>query len=171
MDMLDGVDRVEQVGLARAGSGATHINPADRALLAQDHSAAGRAARIGEMSDFDTGDFGDRAALILGKSIRTDDRFPLINDCERGRGETASQNVTSRCFPHKSSHAEVFGAKVDCAERKPIPPQKHKAGHKKHKADGAERLKTQEYLCLLCSALCFCGEAGLLAFRSINRRA
>src|SRR5262245_17528306 len=55
------------------------------------------------MSDFDSGDIGDRAMTILGKSVRADGRFPLICKSKRGRGETASQNVTSRCFPHRSS--------------------------------------------------------------------
>src|SRR5262249_24235611 len=112
MDLLHGVDRVEQVGLARARSGAANINSADRALFAQDHRAAGRAARIGKMADFDSGDIGDRAAFILGDRICAYGRVPLFGKRERGRGETASQNVTSRCFPRKSSGAEAFAQKL-----------------------------------------------------------
>src|SRR5262245_52465325 len=103
MDLLDGVDRVEQVGLARAGSRASNIDPTDRALFAQDHRAAGRTPRIGEMADFDSGDVSNRAAIILGERIQTHGEFQLIDKGERGCGETASQNVASRCFSHISS--------------------------------------------------------------------
>jgi hypothetical protein len=59
MDLLDGVDRVEQVGLARAGGRAADVDSADRAFFTEDHGAAGRTPRIGEVADFDSGDVSD----------------------------------------------------------------------------------------------------------------
>ena len=40
---LDGRGRIEQIGLARARRAAAHVDAGDRALLGQDHGAAGRA--------------------------------------------------------------------------------------------------------------------------------
>src|SRR5262249_44056490 len=73
-----------------------------RALFTEDHGAAGRTPRIGEVADFDSGDVSDRAAFILGQRIQTHGKFQFIEKGERGRGEAASQNVASRCVSHKS---------------------------------------------------------------------
>ena len=59
MHLLHEIARREQIGFARAGRCATNVDPADRAVVRDDHSAAGGAARIGEMTDFDAGDIGD----------------------------------------------------------------------------------------------------------------
>src|SRR5262245_3480311 len=105
MNLLDCVNRVEQVGLARAWSRASNIDSAHRALFAQDHRAAGRASRIGEMADLDSGDVGYRAVFVLDKRIQTHGKSHFIDKAERGRGKTASQNVAASCFPHKFSGA------------------------------------------------------------------
>ena len=66
VDLLDRVDRVEQVGLARAGGRAPHIHAADRSLPGQDDSTAGRPAghfRVADLEARDRGETGRRRCL------------------------------------------------------------------------------------------------------------
>jgi hypothetical protein len=59
MHLLHQVAGREQVGLARAGRRAAHVHAAHGAVARHDDGAAGGAAGVGEMADFDAGDVGD----------------------------------------------------------------------------------------------------------------
>ena len=48
--LLDGVERREQLGLARAGRGAAHVDAARAPAASHHHRAAGGPARVAEMS-------------------------------------------------------------------------------------------------------------------------
>ena len=63
--LLDQVAGVEQIGLARAGRGATHIDTGHGPRTGQHHAAARGAAAFSEMADLDTGHTGD-AAHVAG---------------------------------------------------------------------------------------------------------
>ena len=58
MDLVDGVDRREQLGFARTRGGAAHVDAADGAALGENDGATGRPARIGEVPDVQPGDGG-----------------------------------------------------------------------------------------------------------------
>ena len=101
VNLLDSVDWVEQIGLARAEPRRGHRLPRPRPPRTGSR-AAGWTAGISEVADFDSGDVSDRAAFILDKRIQTSWRIPCPTDVrEWGSGEAAPQNVASRCFSHK----------------------------------------------------------------------
>ena len=56
--LVDRVDRIEQLGLARARRRAAHVDSGDGAFAGDDHRAAGRPARVGEVADLEAGDRG-----------------------------------------------------------------------------------------------------------------
>ena len=66
---LDQVAGREQVGLARAGRGAAHIDAAGRARFAEHDGAAGRPPRVGVVADAaGPADIGDRTAVAVSGS-------------------------------------------------------------------------------------------------------
>ena len=60
VDFLDEVAGPQQIGLARAGSGAAHVDATNRAVGADHDGAAGRPATVRPVADADAGDIGDR---------------------------------------------------------------------------------------------------------------
>ena len=60
--LLDRVQRRQQLGLARAGRGAAHVDAGDGAVAREHDGAAGRAARVGEVADREAGDASSQAA-------------------------------------------------------------------------------------------------------------
>ena len=59
---IDHVGRRQQVGFARAGRRAAHIDTRHCALARDHHAAAGGTPAVGEMADLDAGDVGDGPA-------------------------------------------------------------------------------------------------------------
>ena len=60
------VGGVQQVGLARARRGTTHIHTCHGPVAGNHHRAAGRSACVGEMADFYAQDVGNGVAVALG---------------------------------------------------------------------------------------------------------
>ena len=59
--LLDVVDRVQQIGFAGAGTGATNVHAGYGALLAEHNRASGRSPRVCEVPGLDSGDVGDES--------------------------------------------------------------------------------------------------------------
>jgi hypothetical protein len=51
MHLVDQVGRMQQIGLARAGGGTAHVDAGHGTLAGDQHGAAGRTARVGEVAD------------------------------------------------------------------------------------------------------------------------
>ena len=62
VDALDGGGGLQQIGLARAGPAAAHIDAGDRRLLEHDRGDARAQAVVLRMADQDAGDIGDEVA-------------------------------------------------------------------------------------------------------------
>ena len=102
VDLLHGVDRIQQVGLSRARSAAAHIHSGYRSLFTQNHGAAGRPARFGEVADLDAFDIGEAAARSsrasrIGKAGRAAWRIRLAGSARvsgaRKQRASSGQNI------------------------------------------------------------------------------
>jgi len=56
--LLNMIDGIQQIGLARARARAADINPGNRAPLAKYNRASCWPARVGKVADLDSGDVG-----------------------------------------------------------------------------------------------------------------
>ncbi len=69
VNLFNEVERIQQVGLARAGRAAAHVHARDRALAAQDHAAAGQRLVILRLPNLDAWHVGDRVVQFHAHPI------------------------------------------------------------------------------------------------------
>ena len=78
--LVDEVARHQQIGLARAGCRAAHVDAAGDAGFAQHHRAAGGPARVGVVADLQAGDVGRIDLLGLRRAHAN---TPACRSCAR----------------------------------------------------------------------------------------
>ena len=102
VDLLDGVHRIEEIGLGGPGSAAAHVNAPRRASV-RDHDGATRVGiRVGEVADPDAGDRGDSTR---GRRVFQHRHVFL---CHRSRnpegGHRQGGQCDPRCWGHRFLH-------------------------------------------------------------------
>ncbi len=91
LHLLHGIDRIQQIRLARPGRRPAHIHASRRALLEQQHGATGRPARLGEVTHLDALHVGDAAGRIcFRRAHRRQSAAPAVS--------AASARLNSRRF-------------------------------------------------------------------------
>ena len=80
MDLLDRIDRVQQIGLTRARRSATHVHAGDRAFTKEDRGASGGSARVSEVADFDARNAGEGTWLAVSAARGVAAMRDLVKD-------------------------------------------------------------------------------------------